>query len=210
MSNSKILFSFSPKSKNKKVCCCFSQKIGVLIFSYLSIMIITVAILFDINNKENLIFKISKHLIFSCCMLISCLYYIRSSMDLVYKLAYIGNLFLNFSVIIHMFLFLLNAIFSITISAINKSFNLREKYTANALFCFLFLIFEFYFIWVGYCYTRNLSLGNDALADGQTFDRYIENLAPSSSSKQSSPKSERNLTINQSVASLRKEMQIKV
>ena len=37
--------------------------------------------------------------------------------------------------------------------------------------------------WICYSYTKNLSDGNDALVDGQNFDRYIENLGSDSQSK---------------------------
>ena len=39
------------------------------------------------------------------------------------------------------------------------------------------------FTWICYSYTKNLSDGNDAVVDGQNFDRYIENLGSDSQSK---------------------------
>ena len=59
---------------------------------------------------------------------------------------------------------------------------------------FFLIFYEIYFVWLSYSYTKNLSEGNDALVDGQNFDKYYENFESSSSTPKNS---ERNFPLGQ-------------
>ena len=67
----------------------------------------------------------------------------------------------------------------------------------NVIYTFIlpqivFLFIELITTWIAYSYSKSVGMGKDALADGQSFDRYAENLAPSSSSDNSRRSSPRN------------------
>ena len=103
-----------------------------------------------------------------------------------YKKAYIGNLSIVWAFIFHIILFIINFLFKLNFSSINLKF-LNFKTLTNfiqfTLPNFIYLLFELLVTWICYSYTKNLSDGNDALVDGQNFDRYIENLGSDSQSK---------------------------
>ena len=96
-----------------------------------------------------------------------------------YKKAYVGNLSIVWAFILHIILFIINFVFSFNLSSIN--FDLLNFKNLSYFFQFTFpnliyLIYELEVTWICYSYTKNLSDGNDALVDGQKFDRYIEDL----------------------------------
>ena len=111
---------------------------------------------------------------------------VKSLYQFDYKKAYIGNLSIVWAFIFHIILFIINFLFQLNFSSINLKF-LNYKKLSNfiefTLPNFIYLIFELLVTWICYSYTKNLSDGNDALVDGQNFDRYIENLGSDSQSK---------------------------
>jgi hypothetical protein len=139
-----------------------------------------------INIKENIILIIFKHLSFSILNFISFVFMVKSLYQFDYKKAYIGNLSIVWAFIFHIILFIINFLFQLNFSSINLKF-LNYKKLSNfiefTLPNFIYLIFELLVTWICYSYTKNLSDGNDALVDGQNFDRYIENLGSDSQSK---------------------------
>jgi hypothetical protein len=138
------------------------------------------------NIKENIILIIFKHLIFSILNFISFVYMVKSLYQFEYKKAYLGNLSIIWAFIFHIILFIINFLFQLNFSSINLKY-LNYKKLSNfiefTLPNFIYLIFELLVTWICYSYTKNLSDGNDALVDGQNFDRYIENLGSDSQSK---------------------------
>jgi hypothetical protein len=139
-----------------------------------------------INIKENIILIIFKHLSFSILNFISFVFMVKSLYQFDYKKAYIGNISIVWAFIFHIILFIINFLFQLNFSSINLKF-LNYKKLSNfiefTLPNFIYLIFELLVTWICYSYTKNLSDGNDALVDGQNFDRYIENLGSDSQSK---------------------------
>ena len=111
---------------------------------------------------------------------------VKSLYQFDYKKAYIGNLSIIWAFIFHIILFIINFLFKLNFSSINLKF-LNFKTLTNfiqfTLPNFIYLLFELLVTWICYSYTKNLSDGNDALVDGQNFDRYIENLGSDSQSK---------------------------
>ena len=111
---------------------------------------------------------------------------VKSLYQFDYKKAYIGNLSIVWAFIFHIILFIINFLFKLNFSSINLKF-LNFKTLTNfiqfTLPNFIYLLFELLVTWICYSYTKNLSDGNDALVDGQNFDRYIENLGSDSQSK---------------------------
>ena len=117
---------------------------------------------------------------------ISFVFMVKSLYQFDYKKAYIGNLSIIWAFIFHIILFIINFLFKLNFSSINLKF-LNFKTLTNfiqfTLPNFIYLLFELLVTWICYSYTKNLSDGNDALVDGQNFDRYIENLGSDSQSK---------------------------
>jgi hypothetical protein len=88
----------------------------------------------------------------------------------------------------------------------NSSNNIFTKVTKNELINYsitlLFLIWELYANFIVYNYTKQINAGNDAFVDGQPFNRYVEDLAPSENSSRNNtpqhsvlPESRNNINI---------------
>ncbi len=179
-----FIFSISPSRRilnyfSLKNSCIFTTFSTCFIFGFFFIMNF-------INIKENIILIIFKHLSFSILNFISFVFMVKSLYQFDYKKAYIGNLSIVWAFIFHIILFIINFLFQLNFSSINLKF-LNYKKLSNfiefTLPNFIYLIFELLVTWICYSYTKNLSDGNDALVDGQNFDRYIENLGSDSQSK---------------------------
>ena len=111
---------------------------------------------------------------------------VKSLYQFEYKKAYLGNLSIIWAFIFHIILFIINILFSLNYSSINlEYFNYKNssKFTKFILPNFIYLLYELQVTWICYSYTKHLSDGNDALVDGQKFDRYIEDLGSDSQSK---------------------------
>ena len=179
-----FIFQLNPSRRifkyfSLKKACIFSTFFSCFLFSFFFIVNI-------MNVKENIILIIFKHLIFSILNFISFVYMVKSLYQFDYKKAYIGNLSIIWAFIFHIILFIINILFSLNYSSINlEYFNYKNssKFTKFILPNFIYLLFELLVTWICYSYTKNLSDGNDALVDGQNFDRYIENLGSDSQSK---------------------------
>ena len=179
-----FIFTIAPSRRifnyfSLKNSCIFTTFSTCFIFGYFFLMNF-------INIKENIILIIFKHLSFSILNFISFVYMVKSLYQFDYKKAYIGNLSIVWAFILHIILFIINFVFSFNLSSIN--FDLLNFKNLSYFFQFTFpnliyLIYELEVTWICYSYTKNLSDGNDALVDGQNFDRYIENLGSDSQSK---------------------------
>lgn len=74
-----------------------------------------------------------------------------------------------------------------------KSYSIKNNITKSDLLNYaitaLFLIWELYGNFIVYNYTKQINAGNDAFVDGQPFNRYVEDLAPSeNSSRENTPR----------------------
>ena len=159
--------------------CIFSTFFSCFLFSFFFIVNI-------MNKKENLILITFKHLIFSILNFISFVYMVKSLYQFDYKKAYLGNLSIIWAFIFHIILFLINIIFSLNFSSINFDYFNNKNLSNFTKFIFpnfIYILYELEVTWICYSYTKHLSDGNDALVDGQKFDRYIEDLGSDSQSK---------------------------
>ena len=211
MSNLKFLFLFEIIPTRRKFCFTLSMKLANQTMSLIILAIIICGFTLDYKySSDNTTYTFIKYLIFSLLNFISCYFIFKSSKNLTYKDAYIGHLVLFWSFIFHIFIFFINIIFSTKFFPF-ASF-LTKILKGNIIIFFSsimpqlsFLILEFIFLWMCYLYTKNLGLGKDALVDGQTFDKYIEDLASSENSKHISP---RNSDINISISSLENSLNV--
>ena len=197
MSGLKFFFLFELIPKRRKVLFSCSYKLAVQIISLIITSSIVISFIFDLKySNENTIYTIIKYLIFSSLNIISSYYLFISAKGLNYKKAYLGHLFLFWSFILHLGIFLFNSLFLKSffplVGVFSTKFNAQSEitnYLVNTTIPqVIYLVFEFICLFICYLYTKNLGLGKDALVDGQTFDRYVENLASSDNSRQSSPR----------------------
>ena len=179
-----FIFPLEPSRRSFKY---FSLKKSCIFSTFFSCFLFCFFFIINLINKnENIILIILKHSIFSLLNFTSFVFMVKSLYQFDYKKAYIGNLSIVWAFILHIILFIINFVFSFNLSSIN--FDLLNFKNLSYFFQFTFpnliyLIYELEVTWICYSYTKNLSDGNDALVDGQNFDRYIENLGSDSQSK---------------------------
>lgn len=205
MSHLKFLFLFTlPPSR--KTCFYFSLKTGCITSTFIAICILTVAFIMDlITSTNNIYFTLIKHFVFSIVNFVSFVYMVKSKYAFDYTKAYIGYLCFLVAFGFHIVIFMINILFGITFSPISlfyvKSIKVITLYKNLFLFVMpnlLYIFFEFYTSWICYSYTKNLSDGNDALVDGQNFDRYFEDLGSDNVSRESRELKNKNIELNDS------------
>lgn len=206
MSNLKFFFLYELIPVRRNLCLC-SMKLANQTMALIILGINTLGLILDTHNMQDTIFySIIKFILYSPLNFVSAYFIFKSTTRLSYKEAYLGHIFLLWSIIIHYFIFSINLIFWIKffpgggyINSLDEKINNFNKFLLffNSIFPQIFyLILEFIFYWMCYLYTKNLSLGKDALVDGQTFDRYVENLASSEKSSERNNISLSNLNVN--------------
>ncbi len=206
MSNLKFLLLFELIPMRRAFCYTCSMKLANQSMALIMIGINTLGFILDTQNSgERIIYTLIKFSIFSILNFISSYFIFKSSTRLSYKEAYFGHLILFWSFLFHLFIFSINLIFSIKFFPFGGFLETLDKENSfskillllNALIPQVFyLCLEFIFLWMCYLYTKNLSLGKDALVDGQTFDRYVENLASSEKSSDRNNLSLSNINVN--------------
>ena len=114
---------------------------------------------------------------------------VKSLYQFNYKKSYFGNMAIIWAFFLHILLLIINIIIGTKFSSINLEFRYikNKQPLPDKLYYFiipniLYLLFELYVTWICYSYSKHLSEGNDALVDGQNFDRYTENLNSESQS----------------------------
>jgi hypothetical protein len=185
-----FLLIFSPTPKNKNCCGCFSLKTANQLLPLFSFSLLSFGLYLDIKYRtDTLMYILFKHFFYDGLIIISGIYMYNSTLVLNYKKAYIGLVLLNLSFYLHFIILLINFILSTNFTSINyyKMMNSPTRISFTVL-QILYIIYEVFYIWIAYCYTKHLQQGNDALVDGQNFNRYIENLASNDTSRISSPK----------------------
>ena len=186
MSQLKYFFIF-PLNPSRRILTYFSLKNACIFSTFFSCFIFGFFFTMNLINKnENIIYIIFKHFTFSILNFISFVFMVKSLYQFDYKKAYIGNLSIVWTFIYHLIIFNINIILKLNFSSINLNL---LNYNNNSYFYkftfpnFIYLLYEFFVTWICYSYTKNLSDGNDALVDGQNFDRYFEDLGSDSQSK---------------------------
>jgi hypothetical protein len=205
MSNLKFFFLYELIPARRTICFC-SMKLANQTMALIIIGINTLGFILDTQNtQDSIVYSLFKFLIYSSLNFISAYFIFKSTTRITYKEAYLGHLFLLWCLLLHYFIFSINLIFSIKFFPGGGFINsLNEQMSFNKILLFFnsiipqifYLILEFIFYWMCYLYTKNLSLGKDALVDGQSFDRYVENLASSEKSSERNNISLSNLNVN--------------
>ena len=180
MSQLKYFYIF-PLAPSRNALNVLSLKNASVISTFIPVCLFSFLFVIDLfSHDDNIIILIFKHVTYSICNFISFVYIVKSLHQFEYKKAYIGNMSLIFAFGLHLVLFIINSLFNISISPIKMGFvshfvstNLY-RFASFTLPNFLYIVFELCSTWFVYSYARNLSEGNDALVDGQNFDRYIE------------------------------------
>jgi hypothetical protein len=196
-----LIFDIIPKTRNCfKIC---SWKLANQTFSIIIIFILLLGFIIDIKYSSEYFRNTIKYIIFWGVNFISSFFLFKSSTRLVYRDAYLGYHILFWAFFLHTIICIINVIFKINffpfLDFIDVVFTGSNTYLISISIQLVYLLLEFFYLWVSYSYTKNLGLGKDALVDGQTFDRYIENLASSESSRRNS---DRNLSLHNLDSSL--------
>jgi hypothetical protein len=177
MSSLKFLFLVD-KNTGRRSFFCLSLKLGIQTFCLLTLFLLVYGFIMEYLNTQIKVWMIIKHLLYSTPLIISCFFLSKSTKDLNYFDAYVGYLILCWNLVYHVLCIFINYLFGLEFSGLKLYGGLIQNQWMIILFPQIFLIvYEFYFIWVCYSYTKNLSEGNDALVDGQNFDKYYENFA---------------------------------
>ena len=175
---------------------CLSLKTANQLFSILTVFLLVIAFVFEYTYTEQKLLIIFKNLAYSFLIVISCSFILKSTKNLTYFDAYVGYLILCWNSVYHISCLFVNLIFGLKFFALNLDnlFGVNNISYNKELLTFwlpqiIFILYEFYFIWICYSYTKNLCEGNDALVDGQNFDKYFENFASSNSTPKNSERS---------------------
>jgi cytochrome c oxidase subunit IV len=204
MSNLKFFFIFPIKPDRSTVHIC-SLKKGSVALLFILVSSLTTFFILDLkySNDSSLMYILAKHFIYSFLNFVSFVYIIKSTGEMSYREAYFGNLAINWSFIIHLGILAINLIFSANFTAVSLHYiEWKELHWIYGILVpqIVFLVVELFTAWICYSYTKNVGMGNDALADGQNFDRYVENLASSENSKGSSRRnSERSMPLDYNI-----------
>jgi hypothetical protein len=194
MSNLKFLF-LADLNPSRKSFFCLSLKLGIQTFSLLTFFLLIFGFVMEYLYTEKKFLIIIKHLTYSLPLIISCFFLFKSTKELKYFDAYVGYLILCWNFVYHLLCVIFNFSFGFQFSALKLYGNFIQNQLAILWFPQIFLIvYEIYFVWVCYSYTKNLSEGNDALVDGQNFDKYYENFASVNSTPK---KTERSFPLGQ-------------
>jgi hypothetical protein len=182
MSSIKFLFIFSIKKESTKALGYLSLRKGVQIFSIFTLISLCINIFLEFikESTHRAIIKIS---IFSFFIIPSIYLLMKSTSNFDPKTSLTGYK-------LHSISFYINTMSLIVLALVNDSLFM---YGNNHMVCWIissiFMVIQLYFNWIIYNYHKQLSLGNDALVDGQPFNRYFENMAPSEkSSRNSTPR----------------------
>jgi len=177
MSSLKFLFLVDKKTERRSFFC-VSLKLGIQIFCLVTLLLLLYGFIMEYLNTQIKLWMILKHLMYSTPLIVSCFFLTKSTRDLNYFDAYVGYLILCWNLIYHFLCISFNYLLGFEFSVLKLYGGLIENQWLIIWFPQIFLIFyEFYFVWECYSYTKNLSEGNDALVDGQNFDKYYENFA---------------------------------
>lgn len=167
-------------------CGLFNLKISVRLVCLINILIISILLaLYVLNSDIETEEKIKNYVLGSTQLIVFILLLIST---VVYNstLAYLGLFLFQIIFWTHVVLFLVCAIYAVN-GEIDFIFpgiaNTINWFSAKLLISFtVFIIIESFFIWICFCYTYHLCLGNDAYINGEYFDKYVENLASSRNS----------------------------
>ena len=172
----KFFFIFNKQNIKKDFIFGLSLRKGIHYLLFLSYIYLIFFLITGLSSSINTLEVIIKFSIYSTLNFISFNNFVNSTKNFFYKDAQKALYFLNISIILHLIVFGFKILvfyfcklkFSFLIFELNNAFDHSEYYEL------LFLIFEFYFYYIGYSYTEQLCQGNDALVDGQEYDKYIE------------------------------------
>jgi len=175
----KYLFIFKYSNIKNDFSFGYSLRKGILFLLSVSYIYILCFLTFAILSMENKLIVLNKFLIFTILDFFGFHFFLKSTNTFSYRHAKKGLSILNVSIFLHLLLFILKFIifyyFQLKISFLNFPF---LKFSDHSEYYELIYIgIQLYFYHIGFSYTTQLSFGNDALVDGQEFDKYIENLA---------------------------------
>jgi len=128
---------------------------------------------------ENIFLTTIKFLIYSLLDFISLNYFLKSTNSFSFKQAKLALNYLNLSIVWHIILFVMKTILFI-MTYIKFSFLYFQTKTIedhSEIYELIYIFVQICFYNILFSYTVQLSEGNDALVDGQEFNRYVENFA---------------------------------
>lgn len=177
MKKVKFLFIFNKENYKKD---CFwgkSLRKGVQYFLCISYLYLILFFFLGIFLQENLLFTSIKILVYSLLDFLNLHFFLKSTNSFSFKQAKFGLDLLNFSIIWHIILFTLKTIlFLMTFHKFSfLDFKTKTIEDHSEIYELFYLCVQFGFYNILFSYTMQLSEGNDALVDGQEFNRYVEN-----------------------------------
>lgn len=188
MSELKYFFIWDLKPINS-FCKCTSLKRGCIFSNFLFVFTETILFLIDLfKSTDGIIIIIIRHFIFSVLNFISFVKYVKSLFQFDYKQAYFGYLSFTLCILLHFALFIINIVFNLHISSLYFPYfdftipNYPSNFFSYSIPNLLFLFLEIAASFICFSYTKHLSMGRDALVDGQSFDKYFVDLGSDNSS----------------------------
>lgn len=179
MTKVKYFFIFDKENVKKNFLCNQSLRKGVQYFVFFSFFYLILFFALGLISKQNTIEIIIKFLIYTILDFISINYFLQSTNSFNFNKAYLGLNLLNASIFLHFVLYILKTIlYFLTFSKFTflhfKTSTIDDHSEFYELF---YLLVQMFFYNTLFSFTVQLSDGNDALADGQEFDKYEDNFA---------------------------------
>jgi hypothetical protein len=151
-----------------------SLRKAVQILTYITIAIITIYFTYELFTAQYDMFVLGRSIFFCFVNIVSGIALLYSTKSFNFKFSYWGYIALCFGFILHLFVIFAN---SCLLAFGIKFYHFYDK--IDFVFFMILTIWEFYYIWIVYNYTKQLEKGNDALVDGQNFNTYVVNFASS-------------------------------
>lgn len=183
----KYLFIFNHSNIKNNFSFGYSLRKGILFLLSLCYIYILCFLTFAILSMENKLIVLTKFFVFTILDFFSFHFLLKSTNTFSYRHAKKGLIILNLSIFLHILLLIMKFIIFFNFQSKISFFNFPFlKFSDHSEYYELFYIgIQMYFYHIGFSYTTQLSFGNDALVDGQEFDKYIENLAMGNSDDKS-------------------------
>jgi hypothetical protein len=179
----KVKFFYIFNKKNIKKDCFWGKSLrkGVQYFLFISylylIIFLTLGILTQDKRIESIIFLLLKFLIYSLLDFLSLNYFLQSINSFFFKQAKLALDLLNLSIIWKIILYILKTIIFLIVYIKLSFLDFKTKTIEDhsEIYELIFIIIQILFYNILFSFTAQLSEGNDALVDGQEFNRYVEN-----------------------------------
>ena len=151
-----------------------SLRKAVQILTCLTIAIISIYFIYELFTNQYDWFVLGRSLFFCAINVIAGIALLYSAKSFEFRYSYWGYVALCYGFILHLFVIFAN---SCLLAFGIKFYHFYDEFDFG--FFMILTVWEFYYIWIVYNYTRELEKGNDALVDGQNYNTYVVNFASS-------------------------------